>query len=472
MSVLPVSFSARMQQILEEEFPAFEQSLQLPAPTSIRINTQKVKLTRQLEAIPWAKDGFYLPQRPLFTADPLLHAGAYYVQEASSMCLELAIAEWIDTKKDMLALDLCAAPGGKSTHLRSLLSPNSCLVSNEVIKSRSHILQENVSKWGHPNSIITQSDASRFTHLPAFFDLIVIDAPCSGEGLFRKDEEAINEWSDDNCKLCEGRQMRILEDILPSLKDGGTIIYSTCTYNPMENELLVEKFAKANNLEILQLANSDIHNLTPKEAGGKTVGYQCYPHKMKGEGFFFAGLRKAGLDESNAYGKVKQNWISNASKKATEGIPQLFSGDDLSFYTIGTELTAFPEYWEDALFNLSAQVKVLQAGCPVGSVIHGKFNPAVELALSSRFLSANFANLAVDLESALAFLARQDFDHSEAINGWNIISYQQISLGWIKKIGHRANNYWPTNWRIRMGIEELLEASKNNPSPQFNKVNS
>jgi 16S rRNA C967 or C1407 C5-methylase (RsmB/RsmF family)/NOL1/NOP2/fmu family ribosome biogenesis protein len=470
MSVLPASFTARMQQQLGDQFAAFEQSLQSPSPTSIRINSSKVKSIDSLEAVLWAQNAYYLPQRPLFTADPLLHAGAYYVQEASSMCLELAINQWIDSNKALLALDLCAAPGGKSTHLHSLLSPDSCLVSNEVIKSRSHILQENLSKWGHTNSVVTQSDASRFKGLPSFFDLIVVDAPCSGEGLFRKDEEAIKEWSEDNCKLCEGRQMRILEDILPALKDGGTIVYSTCTYNPLENELLVEKFAKGNNLEILQLASPDIHQLTPKEAGGKIVGYQCYPHKIKGEGFFFAGLRKKGTDESNSYGKVKQNWISNASKKATEGLPRLFDGDDLAYFTIGNELTAFPQYWEDALFQLAAQVKVLQAGCPVGSVIHGKFNPAAELALSSRFLHKNFPSLELDLENTLAFLSRQDFDHSEAENGWNLISYQHIPLGWIKKIGNRANNYWPTNWRIRMGMDELLEASINNPLPKLQTI--
>ncbi|MES1226926.1 MAG: RsmB/NOP family class I SAM-dependent RNA methyltransferase, partial [Bacteroidota bacterium] len=200
--------------------------------TSVRVNPNRTfnveYSTLNVQGkVPWSSNGYYLSERPSFTTDPLFHAGAYYVQEASSMFLEEAVKQTCDLSKPLKVLDLCAAPGGKSTLLQSIISNESLLISNEVIKSRVNILSENITKWGAANVVVTNNDPKDFQRLPEYFDLIVIDAPCSGSGLFRKDPEAITEWSSDNVMLCSQRQQRILADILPCLKPGGILIYST-----------------------------------------------------------------------------------------------------------------------------------------------------------------------------------------------------------------------------------------------------
>ena len=226
---LPIDFQQQMKAQLKDAYANFEMALQRNSPTSIRINAAKIKNNPNLEAVPWCKQGFYLPQRPFFTADPSFHAGGYYVQEASSMLLEQAIEQYVDTDSAVV-LDLCAAPGGKSTHLLSLLGEESLLVCNEVIASRSKILKENIQKWGAPNVVVANNDPAHFSKLRHFFDAIVIDAPCSGEGVFRKVPHSTTEWSPANVDLCAKRQRRILADIWDSLKPNGILVYSTCTY--------------------------------------------------------------------------------------------------------------------------------------------------------------------------------------------------------------------------------------------------
>ena len=222
----PLDFSLRMKSLLGEAWPAFAEAHLRPSPTSIRLNPFK-KLVQKSEHIPWCEGGYYLEKRPAFTFDPLLHAGAYYVQEASSMFLEQALKQAADLSKSLRVLDACAAPGGKSTHLLSLINNSSLLVSNEVIKTRATILAENICKWGTVNAVVTQNDPEDFSKLTGFFDVVLVDAPCSGEGLFRKDPKAMNEWSDENARLCSLRQQRIINHIWPTLKTNGILIYST-----------------------------------------------------------------------------------------------------------------------------------------------------------------------------------------------------------------------------------------------------
>ena len=241
MISLPPAFTERMQQLLGNESETFFQALVSESPTSIRLNPEKTVntdlpfselLSRQ---VPWCSNGYYLKERPSFTSDPLLHGGAYYVQEASSMFLQVVLQQ-ITEDTPLRVLDLCAAPGGKSTLLANNLPKDSLLVSNEVIKSRASILKENIIKWGYDHIVVTNSDPNRFTGMKGAFDMILVDAPCSGEGMFRKDEKAITEWSENNLRLCEERQKRILSDVWDALAPGGYLVYSTCTYNPGENE--------------------------------------------------------------------------------------------------------------------------------------------------------------------------------------------------------------------------------------------
>ena len=192
------------------------------------------------DKVPWAPDAYYLKSRPSFTMDPLFHAGAYYVQEASGMFVSFALKQIADPHQKLKVLDLCAAPGGKSTLIQSLISSESLLLSNEVIKTRVPVLTQNMTKWGRANGIVSNNDPSHFKRIPGFFDIILIDAPCSGSGLYRKDPEAASSWSTELVKLCSQRQQRILSDVWDCLKEDGFLIYSTCSYSKEENEDVVD----------------------------------------------------------------------------------------------------------------------------------------------------------------------------------------------------------------------------------------
>ncbi|HEU4717804.1 MAG TPA: RsmB/NOP family class I SAM-dependent RNA methyltransferase, partial [Bacteroidia bacterium] len=212
---LPASHTETLRQFLGDEFPQWEKANAQPAPVSLRVNPLKWKKEFPAEKVSWCATGFYLPERPSFTHDPLFHAGHYYVQEASSMSIETVFEKYFPERDNLTVLDLCAAPGGKSTHIVSLLGENSLLVSNEVIRHRANILSENLAKWGKDNVVVTNADPSEFSKLEGFFDVILVDAPCSGEGLFRRDPEAAKEWSPENMELCAARQKRILLDVWP-----------------------------------------------------------------------------------------------------------------------------------------------------------------------------------------------------------------------------------------------------------------
>ena len=292
---LPIDFITRTRALLGNEFDSFEAALQADVPVSIRINEKKGAPIPAADTpdnrVAWCDTGYYLPERLSFTFDPLFHAGAYYVQEASSMFLEQVIRSHVKTP--VRCLDLCAAPGGKSTHLAACLPEGSLLVSNEVIRSRSHILAENIAKWGNPNCVVTNNDPKEIGRLTHFFDVIVADVPCSGEGMFRKDTDSTGEWSIANVALCAGRGRRIIHDIWNALKPGGLLIYSTCTYNTEEDEENVHHITEELGAEALPIpAVKDEWQITGPLKYNHPV-YRFFPHKTKGEGFFLAALRKA-----------------------------------------------------------------------------------------------------------------------------------------------------------------------------------
>jgi 16S rRNA C967 or C1407 C5-methylase (RsmB/RsmF family) len=246
--------------------------------TSVRVNPAKLEIPvfPNFQPVSWSRYGWYLQSRPSFTFDPLFHAGCYYVQEASSMFLEQALKQCADVSKKLRVLDLCASPGGKSTHLQSLLSTDSLLVSNEVIRNRAAVLKQNIIKWGTANVVVTNNDPMHFGRLEGFFDVMVIDAPCSGSGLFRRDETAIQEWSPDNVQLCYGRQQRILSDAMPALKEGGILIYSTCSYSRLEDEQIMDWLVEEWGMESLSLQLQEDWNIVTSETPLAT-GYRFYP---------------------------------------------------------------------------------------------------------------------------------------------------------------------------------------------------
>lgn len=452
---LPSAFSQRMQQELGPEYGAFEEALESVAPVSIRVNPAKWAGSPALEPVPWASKGYYLPKRPLFTLDPLLHAGVYYVQEASSMFIEQAIRQHLSKHEPLIALDLCGAPGGKTTLLSSILPAGSLLLSNEVIKSRSNVLAENIQKWGTGYTLVSQNDPRDFNRLPDFFDLMVVDAPCSGEGLFRRDPAACLEWSEANVKLCTERQRRILSDVWDSLKPGGLLVYSTCTYSQQENEENLAWLSREHGGESLSLQLDPAWGVTQTQEAGVS-GYRFYPHKTRGEGFFMAVVRKT-AENNEGYGssgKRKRPILTRASNAHGETVGNwLADMDRWEIFQLNDRLTALPGNWVNEIDSLFQALRITYAGTPLAEIKQKQLNPLPSLGLSA-WLNKDAHNLvSLELEMAQRYLKKEDIVPEGAPNGWVLVQYQGVPLGWIKRIGHhRANNYWPKEWRIRMEL--------------------
>jgi NOL1/NOP2/sun family putative RNA methylase len=420
--------------------------------TSIRINPSKpsnlVGSNLLLgEKIPWSTNGYYLQERPSFTVDPHFHAGAYYVQEASSMFLETVMQQTVDLNTSIKVLDLCAAPGGKSTLIQSLISKNSFLVSNEVIKTRVNILAENITKWGASNVVVTNNDPKDFQRLSNYFDVIVVDAPCSGSGLFRKDNEAISEWSMDNVALCSQRQQRILADVMPSLKPGGVLIYSTCSYSEVENENIADWLTKENTFESCKIDFQENWGIV-ETAKNKVYGYRFYPDKIKGEGFFIAAFKKN--EDANAQ-KLKQkpiNQKSTVSKSQFEYLSKWINPNvDIDFFNWKNEVIALPNILLQEMANLQSALYIKKIGVNIGSAIRNELIPSHELAVST-ILTPDVEKINLQLEDALQFLRHQHFDLKETKPGWKLVMYNELPLGFIKLMSNRFNNYYPREWRI------------------------
>jgi 16S rRNA C967 or C1407 C5-methylase (RsmB/RsmF family)/NOL1/NOP2/fmu family ribosome biogenesis protein len=450
--ILPEIFIRRMMKILDQEFDIFQQSFDNEISTSIRTNPAKYKGQPVLIPVEYCETGYFVQERPLFTLDPFFHSGVYYVQESSSMFLEQAIKQ-LTLKSDLKVLDLCGAPGGKSTHLASLLPKDSLLVSNDVIRVRSQILSENLKKWGNTNVIVTNNDPRDFQRLPQFFDLVVIDAPCSGEGLFRRDANATLEWSPDNAQLCAQRQQRILADIWPTLKEGGILIYSTCTFNPAENEENIQWLRKFASVEPVILKIADHWGITLTNAGGIPC-YRFYPHKVSGEGFFMAVVRKVGGGSDQLPRRIKENPLL-ASKGEKVMVKELFINEGLDILRFEDSLLAFPSHLISELILIKSNLRILHAGVKIGEIKQKDFLPAHELALSTILNRSAYPGINLPIEEALTYLKREVISPPFANKGWNLITYRNIPLGWVKNLGNRYNSAFPKEWRIRMSVSEF-----------------
>jgi 16S rRNA C967 or C1407 C5-methylase (RsmB/RsmF family)/NOL1/NOP2/fmu family ribosome biogenesis protein len=395
--------------------------------------------------IPWSEYGYYLSQRPSFTFDPLFHAGCYYVQEASSMFLEQALKQLVDLSAPIKVLDLSAAPGGKSTHLQSLISSGSLLVSNEVIKSRCNILVDNIIKWGSSNVIVTNNDPSAFQKLAGYFDVIVVDAPCSGSGLFRKDPDAISEWSLNNVALCSQRQQRILADILPALKENGLLIYSTCSYSKEEDEdiadWLVEDFEMKNEPLKIEAQWGIVETVSPKS---QSFGYRFYPDKVKGEGFFIACFRKPG---DVAETKVKPAKAEKASAKEKAILQSWLKQVEVELVKENNSFAALPVSVFNDYTLLRSVLNIQYRGTGLGQIMKDKLVPEHSLALST-LISDDVSTTELSYEEAIKYLQRQDLGVQPSGLGWQTVSYQNRRLGWINALSNRINNYYPKELRI------------------------
>ncbi|HOW10388.1 MAG TPA: rRNA cytosine-C5-methyltransferase [Bacteroidales bacterium] len=422
-------------------------SLQEPSPISIRLNKNKWdRIPHNPEQVAWCSSGYYLESRPSFTADPLFHAGCYYPQEASGMFIEQIFRQHLQEPAYIKVLDLCGAPGGKTTHLASLIGRNNLLVSNEVIASRASVLSENVTKWGLSNTIVTQSDPSAFGRLPGFFDLILVDAPCSGEGMFR-DPVAVVEWSDSAAMLCSERQKRILSNVWPALKPGGILIYSTCTFNPAENEENVEWLAAGHNAKPLSMNISSFKGITEVHYKG-IEGYGFYPGRIRGEGLFVSVVRKE--DENSAKSRSETAKIKNEVKRQD----LVVAGEWTSFpperiIRWGEEMFYVPCEPED-YFLLGKFLRIVNPGTRICTVKKNSYIPSHDLALSAGFRNEAFYSYQAGYEQAVEFLRKDPLRVENVPGGFFLISYKGVNLGFCNNIGSRVNNYYPTGWRIRM----------------------
>lgn len=422
--------------------------------TSVRFNPgKKLKgscsiFSETAGKVPWCSEGYYLKERPSFTLDPMFHAGAYYVQEASSMFLEEVVRQTVGTREPLRVLDLCAAPGGKSTLLQSVLSANSLLVSNEVIKSRVNILEENIAKWGAVNVVVTNNDPKDFQRLPAFFDMVVVDAPCSGSGLFRKDPSAISAWSTGNVELCSQRQERILADVFPCLKPGGILVYSTCSYSEKEDEHIASWLISNFPVTGIRISAGNDWGLVETGAIQESAwGYRFYPDKVKGEGFFLAAFRHTG-DTTGSNQALKKTKLSMPSASEMEACRQFIHGhSQLSFFKWQDEVFVVPASWQDEMALLQSGLYVKKSGVKLGKVIRNELLPHHELAMSN-LLADNLPYVSLTLEESLQYLRREELATDTHLKGWALIRFNEANLGWAKILPGRINNYYPKGWRI------------------------
>ncbi|MDO8999002.1 MAG: hypothetical protein Q7W45_04480 [Bacteroidota bacterium] len=410
--------------------------------TSIRLNPfKKEELDFELnDSVLWSDSGYYLDNRPSFTLDPLFQAGCYYVQEAGSMFLEFVLKQTLDFTAQLKILDACASPGGKSTLINSLLNSESLLVANEFIKSRAGVLCQNLAKWGTCNTVVTNNETNKFSDLTSFFDAIVIDAPCSGSGLFRKQVDAIEQWSEDNVNACYERQKKILEDLIPSLKENGTLIYSTCSYSVKENEDIVEWMVNNFDLEYVPMP-------IKKEWGiiDTHLGYRFYPYLTKSEGFFCAVLKKVKASP-NPFPQKKKAKTEVSPLESSILIPFLTLSDNLIikknnlFHVLNSEAYNF-------LTSFEKQFYFKKAGAVIGEIKGKDMVPNHELSLFSG-INEDLPKLNLRKEEAVKFLKKENFEYQSTLKGLVLVTYKNKGLGWAKVLPNRVNNYFPNELRI------------------------
>lgn len=468
---LPEDFVNDLSAYMDEsEFHDFIHAIsETEQTTCVRMNSQKGMTEDKLPTngngtnegispISWnPTEGRYLKERPVFTTDPLLHAGCYYVQEASSQFVAHIIRSLV--KEPVTALDLCAAPGGKSTALLSSLPQGSQLVSNEIDRRRARILSENVTKWGSPEVTVTCNAPKDFRKLRNVFDVILTDVPCSGEGMFRKDEGAVKDWSKEKMEGCTALQREIVETIWPCLKPGGLLIYGTCTFNVHEDEENIGWICETLGgtcIEVPTEASWNIH----KPLIGNNPCYRFMPHYTQGEGLFMACIRKDD-DGEEIFSERKSKNASNKggkqnSNKNKTPLPKL---DFKQWTEVEGTIEQTPEgvirlipnnhkNLHDAL--VGEGLYLLQSGIELGTVKGKDIIPAHALALSTALKEDAFPRVSVGLETALNYLRREAIALPEdSPTGYVLICYENHPLGFVKNMGNRSNNLYPQEWRIR-----------------------
>lgn len=445
-SVLPLDFIEDMRLQLGQEAEELFRALDSEPVTAIRLNDKVNTLTFDcdIDEVPWHLEGYYLSERPVFTLDPLFHAGAYYVQDASSMCIQQALDQYVSPNS--VILDLCAAPGGKSTLISQFLGNTGLLLSNEVVRQRVFILSENIQKWGNGNTIVTHNSASDFgERCRNLFDCVLVDAPCSGEGMFRKDYEARQEWSRKNVQMCAERQRKILMDVWDSLRPGGILIYCTCTFNREENEKNVNWITECLGARVMPLDFDSSWGITEGDPG-----YHFYPHKTKGEGLYICVLQKN--EEEFAPFRIKENKKVHAGKVDNEQELQswLRFPQDWVFRQSDRFITAYPAQYKELIDYLATQLTCISIGFGIGEIKRVNMMPQHSLSMAKALRKEAFPNVGLTLESALSYLRSEALAvETDMPQGTLLLTYEDVPLGFVKNVGNRLNNFYPNEWRIR-----------------------
>jgi NOL1/NOP2/sun family putative RNA methylase len=417
---------------------------------SIRLNSKKNQSEEIVEYtnVPWLNEGKYIKNKARFSLDPLWHAGTYYVQEASSMIVGCIIKQLIPKEKTINALDFCAAPGGKTTCIADNINENSFLVSNEVNTKRISSLKENVVKWGSGNIAISNSSVDKFSEIEEFFDLILIDAPCSGSGMFRKDEFALKQWSQNLVNSCVDAQKEIILGLMNSLSKEGILIYSTCSFSREENEAICDFILENEELENVVISVAKEWNITETLSDKhKAIGYRFWPYNLEGEGFFVSVFRKKGSKEIKEI-KSKNIPIYKPSLLMESWLKENLKFNFEPFYTLHKETVGVENS------NLSIKMNLLKkyiyfvySGTDIAKESYKEIIPQAELAFSTniKFIGNT---IEVDKTKALNFLSKQTQTYKEP-KGWYLIKYLNQGLGFIKQLENRCNNYFPSEWRLR-----------------------
>ena len=463
--LLPADFTSYTREMMGDTlFERLLKGLSAAPITSIRLNSLKVSqivcdggessFNFPLDApVPWCQDGFYLNTRPNFTFDPLLHAGGYYVQEAASMFIDHVVRQHI--QHPVLMLDLCAAPGGKSTALRAALPTGSVLISNEVVRQRANILMENIQKWGHPDAMATHATPADYRRSGLLFDAILTDVPCSGEGMFRKDAGAIDEWSVKNVLKCQQLQREIVADAWACLRPGGLLIYSTCTLNTKENEENIAWMMEKLGAEAIGLDIEEQWGITGSLLPSLNAPvYRFIPGISHGEGLFMAILRKEGerasiLDEiPDKKDRKKKRTASTERQKLLPVAEWLTNNESFAFIQEGDIIRAIPKKWH-RIYDKLKSLRILHAGVEVATVRGRDFVPCHALALSSVLRRGLFPEYTVSFDEAINYLRREAIALPFTMpRGFVLLTYKDLPLGFVKNLGNRSNNLYPQEWRI------------------------
>jgi len=432
---------------------------------SVRANSLRgATLRTGLEPVPWLNPGgAYLDERPMFAADPAWHQGLYYVQDASSMTFTAIVNELAKEYFDgrpLCYLDACAAPGGKTIAAIEGLPEGSLVVANEYDRSRAAVLMENTSKHGYPSIVITNSDASDIGAVGECFDIIAVDAPCSGEGMFRKEPDAIAQWTPGLVEACAAKQSAIVRGVWNALRPGGILIYSTCTFNSTENEEIVSGIIDTLGGESIPLPALDSYEgVQAAYSSYKLHGYHFFPGLIRGEGLFVAAIRKP----SHANGKALKFRVKEQCSKITPQISDFASLHIKSadkYCIINTDkdsYTLVPKVHKELCLALTAKLKTTRTGLPLGTLKGKSIQPAWQLSYSTALLTDSFPRVKLDYNNAIRYLHGESLcDVTDGIpTGYALCTYNSVPLGFIKNIGRRANNLLPSALSLRLNPSKL-----------------